>query len=642
MKLLKKITILLLLSSNYAYAYHLPDDDPVDTIRLKEVEVTANRLINFTIGAKIHKVNSSEIASYNSVSLSELFTEISTISIKSYGKTGLSNVSIRGMGSKHTAVLWNGFNLQSSMNGGSDMNTLPAFLIDEISIQYGGASALFGSGAIGGVIHLGNSLKFDNNFGVSYNQNLGSFNNYFEGLKINYSSDKFASSTRVYYDYGKNDFEFRNTQMFGSPIVKQKNSETKKYGLLQSNKFKINNKQSVSTNIWVQDYYREIPAMITSSSSVENENSELMRISSAWNRSGEISSWYARAYYNYENLVYTDTSKSLVSVLNNDSWIGEIENKTSLNSNLLMNIGFNNTYEKVKTNNYNSVQTRNRAAFYSSLKYFNNNKTFAAVISLREELIDYDLTPLTLSLSSRYHFYKNLNINVNVSKNYNLPTFNDLYWMPGGNPDLKAENGWSEDLGVNYNQIFGSHFLNIEATAFNINLKNHVIWLPTTSTYWSAANVEKLWSRGIESSLKYSYNNSNFKIATKLLYTYTKSTYEKSDSTEESSIGKQLMYIPVHKGSFNIKLIYKKNSLSYNHNYVGKRYTTKDNSGYVEPYHVTNLALGRVLTLKTSSINLNFKINNIWNTKYEVMAFRAMPLRHYSISITYNFNKQLN
>ena len=184
--------------------------------------------------------------------------------------------------------------------------------------------------------------------------------------------------------------------------------------------------------------------------------------------------------------------------------------------------------------------------------------------------------------------------------------------------------------------------LQIEVSAFNINLNNHVIWLPTSSSYWSAENVEKLWSRGVESSLNYTYKIADIKLSANFLYTYTKSTYEESENSEESSIGKQLMYIPEHKGNAGLNASYKWLHLRYIHNYIGRRYITKDNSGSVDPYLVANLAIGGIFTLKTSDLNINFKINNIWNETYEVMAFYAMPLRYYSISLSYNFNKQLN
>ncbi|MCK5170155.1 MAG: TonB-dependent receptor plug domain-containing protein, partial [Bacteroidales bacterium] len=571
MKFLKIILILTCLSAGRAFGDD-PEDIPADTIALEAIEITANRLVNFTTGAKIQRISLEIKNDYNNSNLSDLFAQITPISVKSYGMAGLSNVSLRGMHSKHTAIIWNGINLQSSMNGGFDMNSIPTFIIDEIDIQYGGSGALFGSGAVGGIIHLNNSLKLDNKFEVQLNQNSGSFSNYFEGLKINYSNTNFASTTRIYHKYGKNDFSFINSQQFGKPKVKQENSASTQYGILQSNLSKINSKQRISTNIWAQHHYLEIPGMVTTNNAEANQNADILRLSAMWNINGEISSWYSRFYYNYESLVYNDPLISLISEMDNYSIVGEIENKTSISNNFLLNVGINNTFQKAITKNYGDDKKRNRIALFTSLKYFNTSNTFATVLSFIEEFIDNDFAPFTFSISSRYYIHKSININTNISKTYNLTTFNDLYWLPGGNTDLKSEDGWSEDLGLNFDYSFLKNKLSIGLSAFNINLNNHVIWIATSGSNWSAENVEKLWSRGLESNLNYSYKTDNFSIGLNLMYTFTKSTYEKSENTEESSVGKQLMYIPLHKGHAGFNTSFKWVNLNYYHNFEGTRY----------------------------------------------------------------------
>ncbi len=644
MQYLKYIIFIVLFGANSVNAANNPvDEAPSDTIALEEISITANRLVNFSTGTKVQKIKSEDIQSYTSSNLSELLFELTNLSVKSYGVSGLSNISLRGMSSKHTAVLWNGINLQNTMNGGTDMNSMPSFLIDEISIQHGGASALFGSGAIGGVIHISNTPKFENKLNIQYNQSVGSFSNFNEGLKIDISNHKIASSTRIYHNYAKNDFEFVNTQQFGKPTISQNNAATKQYGILQSNSLRIKKRQQVTVNFWTQHHYLEVPPMMTNTISEQNQNTDNIRASIAWNLNGEMSTWFARAFYNYQSQVYKDPLlNNLISELDNYSVIGEIENKISLGDHILINTGLNNTYDKAITNNYSEDKIRNRTALFSSLKYFNSAKTFAIVLSLRDELVDNELSPYTFSLSSKYWINNILGIHGSASKNYNLPTFNDLYWATGGNPNLKAENGWNEDFGIIFNPNFKNHQIKVEVSAFNINLNNHVIWIPTTSSYWTAENVENLWSRGIESNFNYEFKHKNISVKSNIIYAFTKSTYEESDNTEASSIGKQLMYIPKHKGTALLKLRYKWINISYIHNFVDKRYITKDNSGYVDGYQVADASIGGVIKLKSADFNVNFKINNIWNETYEVMAFYAMPLRYYSISLSYNFNKQIN
>ncbi len=644
MKFLKYIFILPFLWGNYTLASGSDDELPSDTIALDEVEITANRLVHFTVGAKVHKIKSTEISNYHSDNLSGLLAEITGISVKSYGVAGVSNIALRGMSSKHTAVLWNGMNLQSNMNGGVDMNSIPSFLIDEIDIQHGGSGALFGSGAVGGVVHLNTNLKFDNTLNIQYNQSVGSFDNYFEGFKFKASTQKFANNTRVYHKYGKNDYEYKNTQQFGHPKDTLQNSASRQYGILQSNAFRINNNNQVHTNIWVQHHFIEIPGIMTDlDPSLQNQDTDNVRASVVWNYNREISTWFTRFYYNYQSQVYRDPNISLVSEMDNSVLVGEIENKTSLGDHFLLNTGLNNTYDLAKTSNYGTNKERNRTALYSSLKYFNNPKTLSAILSIREELIEGELSPFTFSISSRYFITNYLNINANFSRIYNMPTFNDLYWIPGGNPDLKTETGWSEDLGITFQNTFNIHSLLIELSGFNINLNNHVIWLPTGSSgNWGAENIENLWSRGIETGLTYGLKLSDLTIRTNFQYNFTKSTYEESENADPGSIGKQLMYIPEHKGLGELRLAYKWFNLRYIHNYVGKRYIIKDNSDSVDGYQVADASIGGLIKLKTSDILVNFKINNIWNETYEVMANYAMPLRYYTLSITYNFNKQLN
>jgi len=634
-----KLTLALVFISGQILADN-PDDTPVDTIHLKEIEIVANRLVNFTTGAKIQLIPTEIKSSYSYSNLSELLAQNTTLGIKSYGVAGQSNVSLRGMHSKHTAVIWNGINLQSTTSGGFDMNSVPSFIIDDINLQCGGSGALFGSGAVGGIVHLNNNLQFNKGLKINYNQSFGSFNNFFEGLKFETSREKFVSSTRIYHKYGKNDFNFVNTQQFGKPEQTQQNAASEQYGLLQSNAFKINHKQKLVSNIWLQHHYLEIPPTMTNTTSESNQNTDFTRISLLWNYNGEIASWYSRVYYNYESLLYNDPLISLDSDLYNSSIVGEIENKLSVSNNILINSGFNYNYQQAKSDSYQEIKKRNRIAAFASIKYYTENHKFASVLSMREELIDNNLSPFTFSLSTRYFIIPQLNVNANISRTYNVVTFNDLYWQPGGNPDLKSEDGWSEDLGLNLDIPLGNHNIAFNISYFNINLNNHVIWLPTSGTYWSAENVESLWSRGVETALKYQFTFNRWRGETGIMYDFTRSTYESAENAEEESIGNQILYIPKHKGNAYINVYYKNFNLKYTHSYVGKRYLTKDNLQSIDPYQTANLSLAANFSLKKNDITVQFKINNIWNETYEVMAFYAMPLRYYSISLSYTFKNQ--
>ncbi|MCK5576490.1 MAG: TonB-dependent receptor [Sphingomonadales bacterium] len=68
---------------------------------------------------------------------------------------GTATVDLRGLGASRTMVLVNGRRyLQSSQSGIVDLNTIPAALVERVEVVTGGASAVYGSDALGGVVNF--------------------------------------------------------------------------------------------------------------------------------------------------------------------------------------------------------------------------------------------------------------------------------------------------------------------------------------------------------------------------------------------------------------------------------------------------------------------------------------------------------
>lgn len=94
----------------------------------------------------------------------------------SNGADGTAEVNLRGLGSVRTLVLVNGRRLgpgDSSGNNNSDLNQIPAPLIERIEILTGGASSVYGADAVAGVV---NFKLLDHFEGVRLIANYGFFN----------------------------------------------------------------------------------------------------------------------------------------------------------------------------------------------------------------------------------------------------------------------------------------------------------------------------------------------------------------------------------------------------------------------------------------------------------------------------------
>lgn len=70
------------------------------------------------------------------------------------GGDGSSNVNLRNLGAARTLVLVNGRRWVTGLNGTVDLNTIPTAMIESIEVLKDGASSIYGSDAIGGVINV--------------------------------------------------------------------------------------------------------------------------------------------------------------------------------------------------------------------------------------------------------------------------------------------------------------------------------------------------------------------------------------------------------------------------------------------------------------------------------------------------------
>ena len=77
------------------------------------------------------------------------------------GSDGTQNVSLRGLGSTRTLLLVNGRRWVTQGSGDVDLNTIPISVVERIEVLKDGASAIYGSDAIAGVINVITKKNFD-------------------------------------------------------------------------------------------------------------------------------------------------------------------------------------------------------------------------------------------------------------------------------------------------------------------------------------------------------------------------------------------------------------------------------------------------------------------------------------------------
>jgi len=633
-----KVNCILLLTSISLSGY--AQENAADTIRqLKVVEVSTSRLILFSNANKSETIDSTLLDRYASSNLADILVNESQIYIKSYGLGSLASTSFRGSGANHTSVLWNGFNLQSPMNGIIDLSLIPANFMNNVAIQYGGAGALWGTGAVGGSIHLSNFSENNKGVTVATTTSFGSFSDKKQQVNVEFSKKRLVSSLKVFNHEAKNDFPFINIAQYGKPEQKQTNAELKEYGFLQENYFTINNYQKINTRFWYQSNDRNIPPSMTQNISVSNQKDEFYRATAEWKRVKEKLTLLVRAAYFDEFLSFTDSLINIENKSRTKVFISEGETRFSISKYDLLNIGVNNTYSEAITEDYVENSHQNRTAVFASYKLHSKNNNWDAVLSARQEFIENKTIPLAPSIGIKGKILGHFYIKANAAKHYRIPTFNDLYWAQGGNPNLLPENGWSEEACLEHLYNFKMVSWELSATAFNRNIDNWIIWLPNNYGIWSPENILTVWSRGLEYKAKISFRKNKFNFQLSGLYNYILSTNEKSSTANDASLDKQLIYVPIQNAQGSITIAYRGTMINYTQIYTGYRYTLSDNSKYLKPYSVANINVSQTFLIGTSKIKVFAQFNNVWNETYQVLAYRAMPLFNYQIGLSMLFNQ---
>ena len=133
-------------------------DNPIDTILLPEVQLEESRLASHSVGTHIDVINPDIIGYSNTQSFSDFLANNTAFYIKRYG--ALSTSTFRGTTSSHTLLLWNEVPLNSIANGLADLSIVPIHSFNQMTIVHGGDGSIFGSGALGGSIHINSVLGF--------------------------------------------------------------------------------------------------------------------------------------------------------------------------------------------------------------------------------------------------------------------------------------------------------------------------------------------------------------------------------------------------------------------------------------------------------------------------------------------------
>ncbi len=651
------------------------------TVAIREITVVGRRPMK-EIGTQQTKLDSVALKENISLSMADVLAFNSSIFVKSFGRATLSTVAFRGTSPSHTQVSWNGMKLNNPMLGMTDFSTIPSYFIDDASLLHGTSSVGETGGGLGGAVKLSTQPANAQGFGAQFIQGVGSFKSFDEFLRLTYGNDHWQVSTRAVYSSSPNDYKYLNHDKKENiydenmniidqyyPVERNRSGSYKDLHILQEVYYNTGKGDRLGLNAWYINSNREL-AMLTVDHGADTDFDNRQREQTfrgilSWDhlrknwkvaaKAGYIYTWMA---YDYKRdlgngvMAHMTRSRSTINTLYGQAE-GEyyIGNKWLFTANLSLHQHFVESRDKniVLQQGNNGIlgyrKARPELSGAISAKWRPIERLGLSVI-IREEMFGKEWTPIIPAffvdgvLSER----GNIVAKASVSRNFRFPTLNDLYFLPGGNPDLKRESGWTYDAGLSFAVgRSGVYSLSGSANWFESFVKDWIIWLPTTKGFFSPANIKDVHAYGVELQADLDVAlTKEWQLGLDGSFSWTPSINEGEPRTPaDKSVGKQLPYVPEFSSSVTGRLSWRRWAFTYKWCYYSERYTMSSNdislSGKLPPYFMSNISLEKTIPLKHIELSAKGVINNLFNEQYLSVLSRPMPGINFQIFLGIKF-----
>ncbi|QQX76538.1 MULTISPECIES: TonB-dependent receptor [Aequorivita] len=586
----------------------------LDSIQhLLEVMLTDSKLVHFSKGFKLEKLDDS-IVGRNASSLTETLQYNSTIYFKENGYGMVSSPSFRGTNAAQTAIIWNGININSVFTGQTDFNIISPLNYDEISIRSGGGGVQYGSGAVGGSIHLNNTFSFKKIDTTELGLRFGSFATLGGSVSTTHTWGNHYLNVGVDFISSDNDYDYVGKN--------QKNN----HGEFLRFSAKINEARKLENGVatWNSEYIYNDRNFSGSLNTVGKDAYIDIATRNLWQiqqKLGAFQTKIAAAHLFEQFRYFPDSEESFYDEGSANTFVSYLQAEVFLLKKLRVNGKLEYNYITAEGTNVGKNDRKTLATVL--LLNHRVSKNFSYGLNLRKEFLNDFENPWLFSADAKWKISPRYGIRLNGSKNYRVPTFNDLYWYAGGNLELQPETSYQGEFGQEFS--FGN--FNVDVAAYYIFSEDLIKWIPGNGGHWQPVNIQKTTNYGLEAVVGYFIKLSKDQtLDFNANYSYTQA--------EDLEKKKQLIYVPFHKASGMLQYNYKKLAVYAQGLCNGKAYTTTDNSDSVAGYTVFNFGAEYKLPFEPN-ITFGGRLKNVFNTYYENVSFRPMPSRNFEIFLNF-------
>lgn len=638
MKLSVEFALLLAVVSSFLFA-----EDSTKTFVEKEVVIIGERIQTKErlLPSSVTVLSPIELQLQNGTSVASSLQSIPSVFTRSYGGNGsLHTISIRGMSGEHTAVLVDGNSFSNVQNGLVDVGIFLTDDVERIEVAKGGYSSFVGSHAVGGVVNIV-TKKPTKEFHASLSSSVGSFGFQSNGVSLSGGTDVLRLKTSFSAERARNDYDFQYSDGSQKYTLKRNGADysIKNVGLQAVADIQENLEALFSLRYSLAE--RGSPSGV--STPYQNNRARLkddnlfLTSSFRWQYSPHtVISIGPRFHYFLQH--YTDPAYSTKSFsLSRVSGFSATFQKNFSERNKLRG-ELEGIFADVRGSNLVAHTRFNGALSVSSEYYFFDLDEFTFFPSLRVD--SYQNLPLSFSprigVNVQALKFPELRLRASAGRNFRVPTFNELYYQPGGNPNLHPEKSLSADAGLLLLVDALGHW-KLENNYFLIDTRDRIVWTPGAGSTWSPMNVYRVVSTGVEIAVEHSLMDDMLRWNAS--YTYMEVVRKDAAGAASQTHNKQLIYTPYETASLSLCGTVSVATVSLRHSFTGFRYIQENNNPqYLLPeFQTTDLVVLIKILVQEHVMMLKAEGRNILNSQYQWIPSYPVPGRNYALTLSLHY-----
>lgn len=632
---------------------------------LREVEVVGKRSPSAVReSSPLQLLKRAEIERLGMQELSEAVRRFSGVTVKDYGGIGgLKTVSIRSLGTQHTAVSYDGITLSDVQGGMVDISRFSLDNVEEVSLSIGQTDRIFQTArmyASAGALSISTvrpAFDGQQDYHVEGQVKTGSFGMFNPSLRYDRKLPG-AYSLSLYADWLRADGQYPYTLVNGDSASreKRKNSDIKslrtelnlyadwqRSGRLHLKGYWFDSRRGLPGSVILyNDYHKE---------RLQNRNGFMQ--GTYENRFSDQLSFKANAKFDYARSHYQDVHSKYEGGKQTDVYTQRelyasaavlYEPARYLSFSLAEDF-FRNTLDAnvplfVFPERYTSLTAL--AAQYKDSRLTATASLLGTYTTERVEVGDAaaDRKRLSPAVSLSYRIFReqNLRIRVSFKDNFRVPTFNDLYYSRVGTRSLRPEKATQYNIGLTWSGMYDKarlEYISLTADTYYNKVKDKIVAIPTMYI-WKMMNMGDVDIKGLDVNFSARFTLPlSMHLQADASYTWQKA--QDVTDRESKTYKHQLPYTPEHTGTVSVSVENPWVNLSWMLTAVGDRYTLPQNmeANRMERYTEQLVSANRTFAIGKSSLRLQAEVVNLGDVMYDVVRYYPMPGRSFRASIKY-------